>query len=423
MEINRKKGGAPMQERLIFHVDVNSAFLSWEAVRQVLQGKPDLRDVPAAIGGERQSRTGVILAKSIPAKTYGVRTGEPVAMALRKCPTLILVKPDFKLYLQNSRAFMDICRRYAPVVEPYSIDECFLDMTGTHLLYPDPVRVAHELKNTIRDTLGFTVNIGIGSNKLLAKTAGDFEKPDKVHTLFTEEIPQKLWPLPVTDLIGVGGSTADKLHRSCLKTVRDLARVDTATLQAIVGKKLGYHLHRCALGIDDSPVLAEPEEPKGYSVSTTLEDDVTELAAAHSILLALTDSVAARMRADGAKAFGVSVTVRTLDFKTRSHQCKLETPTDITDDIYALVKQLLSELWKTRAPLRLLGVALFDITREDTVQLSLFGEEDKSRRRQLDKAVDGIRARFGADGIVRAGAMNAPGRIAAKYKAKSETDI
>lgn len=409
-----------MTARLIFHVDVNSAFLSWSAVRELQQGKPDLRLIPSAVGGESDSRTGIILAKSIAAKKMGVRTGEPVSMARRKCPDLTLVKPDFKLYLAQSRAFMAICRDFAPVAEQYSIDECFLDMSGTHLIYPDPVAAAHQLKERIRDTLGFTVNIGIGPNKLLAKTAGDFEKPDKVHTLFAHEIEQKLWPLPVEDMIGVGASTAEKLHRSYLKTAGDLARIDLEHLQAIVGKKHGEQLHRYAHGIDDTPVLAEPEEPKGYSVSTTLEDDVTDFDAAHAILLALTDSVAARMRADGAKAFGIGVTIRTLDFKTRSHQHKLDIPTDITGDIFEQVKRLLAELWHARAPLRLLGVSLFDITREDTVQLSLFGEEDKTRSRRLDKAVDDIRSRFGSDGIVRAGAMKAPSRIGAKHKAKNE---
>ncbi len=406
-----------MKERLIFHVDVNSAFLSWSAVAQMKDGKPDLRLIPSAVGGDRDTRTGIILAKSIAAKKMGVRTGEPVSMALRKCPSLTLVKPDFKLYLAQSRAFMEICRDFAPVVEQYSIDECFLDMSGTHLIYPDPVAAAHQLGDRIRDTLGFTVNIGIGPNKLLAKTAGDFEKPDKVHTLFAHELPEKLWPLPVGDMIGVGASTAEKLHRSCIKTAGDLARIDVERLQAIIGKKHGEQLHRYACGIDDSPVLAEPEEAKGYSVSTTLEDDVTTSDAAHAILLALTDSVAARMRADGAKAFGIGVTIRTLDFKTRSHQHKLDTSTDITGDIFEQVKELLAELWQTHAPLRLLGVSLFDITREDAVQMSLFGEEDKTRSRKLDKAVDDIRARFGSDGIVRAGAMNAPSRIGAKHKA------
>lgn len=179
-------------QRLIFHVDVNSAFLSWEAARRVADGEPDLRLIPSAIGGDRDKRTGVILAKSIPAKKFGVTTGEPVAMALRKCPQLVLAKPDFALYTRNSKAFIAICRRFAPVVEQVSIDECFLDMTGTSLLYPDPIAIAHTIKDTIFSELGFTVNVGIAPNKLLAKMASDFEKPNKVHSLLASEIPQKL---------------------------------------------------------------------------------------------------------------------------------------------------------------------------------------------------------------------------------------
>lgn len=200
-------------ERLIFHVDVNSAYLSWEAARRVANGEEDIRLIPSAVGGDREKRTGVILAKSIPAKKYQVRTGEPVAIALRKCPQLYLVKPDFRLYEQNSRAFMDVCRKYAPVVEKFSIDECFLDMSGTQRLYPNPSAIAMRMKNEIRDTLGFTVNIGIGPNKILAKMASDFEKPDQIHTLFFSEIPQKLWPLPVRALFTVGpchGATSGK---------------------------------------------------------------------------------------------------------------------------------------------------------------------------------------------------------------------
>ena len=205
-------------KRLVFHVDVNSAFLSWEAAKRVAEGGEDIRLIPSAIGGDREKRTGVILAKSIPAKQYHIKTGEPVAMALRKCPELYLTKPDFRLYERSSKAFMDICREYAPVVEKYSIDECFLDMSGTSLIYPDPVALANEIKNKIRDTLGFTVNIGVGENKLLAKMASDFEKPDKVHTLFLSEIEKKLWPLPVRNLFSVGHATAERLEKISIKT-------------------------------------------------------------------------------------------------------------------------------------------------------------------------------------------------------------
>ena len=408
--------------RLIFHVDVNSAFLSWEAARRVKAGEDDLRLIPSAVGGDREKRTGVILAKSIPAKRYGIQTGEPVASALRKCPSLVLARPDFRLYERCSRAFMDICRAYAPVVEKYSIDECFLDMSGTERVYPDPIATAHEIKNRIRDELGFTVNIGIGSNKLLAKMASDFEKPDRVHTLFGEEVEQKMWGLPVRELFTVGQATAQRLERANIKTIGALAHADPKWVREYLGEKMGQHLYEYANGVDDSPVLAEPERAKGYSNSITLEEDVVNETQAHKILLALADSVASRMRADGARAYCVAVTIRGNDFRDKSHQRRLDTATDITDEVYTVAKRLFSELWDRRTPLRLMGLALTSITREGEEQRSLFPDEKKERARKIDRAVDSIRGKFGPDTIIRGTTVGSDGRIGRKYKAKTAVE-
>ena len=416
--------GEGRMERLIFHIDVNSAFLSWEAVRRLQAGdKQDLRLFPSAIGGDREKRTGVILAKSIPAKAYGVQTGEPIAQALRKCPTLILAKPDFALYEKSSRAFLAICRKYAPVVEQYSIDECFLDMSGTSMLYPDPIAIAHRIKDEIRDTLGFTVNVGIGSNKLLAKMASDFEKPDRVHTLFAEEIREKMHPLPVRDLFTVGASTAQRLERAFIRTIGELAATDEQTLKALLGNKQGEHLHRYANGIDPSPVQAEHEEAKGYSISTTLPTDLTDWEEGNRLLLALSDSVASRMRADRASAYCISVTIRTNHFKDSSHQRKLTAPTDITDEIFSVARALFAELWDGHTPLRLLGVALGEIRREgEEVQLSLFSEDEgKEKARRVDRAVDEIRNRFGYHTIGRASCGSGDG-VGKKHRAKLEAE-
>ena len=407
-------------QRLIFHVDVNSAFLSWEAARRVAAGEDDLRLIPSAIGGDRDKRTGVILAKSIPAKKFGVTTGEPVAMALRKCPQLVLAKPDFRLYTKNSRAFIEICRRYAPVVEQVSIDECFLDMTGTHLLYPDPVAIARTIKDTIFSELGFTVNIGIAPNKLLAKMASDFEKPDQVHTLFAQEIPQKLWPLPVDDLYSVGRKTAEKLNAARIRTIGDLAASDLAHIQKIVGIKMGKLIHDYANGIDNSPVLAEPEAVKGYGNSTTLEQDVTTTAQANKILLALCDSVASRMRSDGKRCSCVTVTIRGNDFRNRSHQRKLSEPTDVTAEVFTLSRDLFAELWDGHTPLRLLGVTLGDVSDDSTEQISLFRDERKDRARKLDQTVDALRSKFGVAAISRGSVTDATQRVGRKYKAQLE---
>ena len=408
--------------KLIFHIDVNSAYLSWEAARRVANGESDLRLIPSAIGGDPEKRTGVILAKSIPAKKYKITTGEPVAMALRKCPDLVLARPDFKLYVKNSRALIAICKKYAPVVEQVSIDECFCDFDNTERIYPDPLELAYRIKDEIRDTLGFTVNVGISENKLLAKMASDFEKPDKVHTLYPSEIPEKMWPLPVGELFTVGKATAERLRKARIETIGDLAHTDPAALEKMFGQKMGSHLHRYANGISNSPVLAEPEEAKGYSISTTLEDDVETQEAADHILLALADSVSARMRADSAKAFCVAVTIRSNDFKNKSHQQKLKEPTDGTKEIYQLAKQLFSELWNGKTPLRLLGIALTDLTREDFVQTSLFAEaeEKKTKSKQLDKTVDALRSKYGRSAVQRGALLQDTHEVGKKYKAQME---
>lgn len=404
-------------DRLIFHVDVNSAFLSWEATRRVKEGGEDLRLIPACIGGDPERRTSVVLAKSIPAKAFGIRTGEPISMALRKCPDLVIAPSDFRLYEECSEAFIGICRQYAPVVEKFSIDECFLDMTGTGHMYPDPIATAYELKNTIRDTLGFTVNIGVGSNKLLAKTAGDFEKPDKVHSLFSHELADKFWPLPVGDLISVGATTAKKLERLDIRTIGELADYPLAALQAVIGNKMGQQLHEYANGIDHSPVLAQAPEAKGYSVSTTLEENVTTTEQANHILLALADSVTARMRSDGAKAYCVAVTMRSIDFKNRSHQLTLEAATDITTEVYDHAKALFAELWDGKTPLRLIGLSLSEVTRDSGEQMSLFEDERKDRARKIDRAMDAIRNKYGSATIMRGSVKEDAPNVGKKYKA------
>ena len=415
-----------MAERLIFHVDVNSAFLSWEAARRVKKGEDDLRLISSCIGGDPKTRRGIVLAKSIPAKRCGVKTGEPLSMALRKCPALVIAKPDFRLYSACSRAFKDVCRSYAPAVEEFSIDECFMDLTGTELTYPDPIALAHEIKDRIRDELGFTVNIGVANNKLCAKMASDFEKPDKVHTLFADEIEAKLWPLPVGELLFIGGASAERLREARIMTIGDLAKADPKTLRELLGDKMSAQARRYANGQDDSPVRKEPEEAKGYSNSVTLEENVTTLEQADAILLALCDSVSAHMRSEGAKAGLVSVAVRYLDFSNRSHQMRLERPTDTTNEVYEISRRLLRELWKDKRPLRLLSVSLTNLSRAgEGEQLTLFGEEDDAeaeKQAKIDRAVDALRSKFGADIIQRGTVMGSGLHVARKYKGRQEAE-
>ena len=409
-------------ERLIFHVDVNSAFLSWESVRRVAEGLPDLRNVPAIVGGDPGKRTSVVLAKSIPAKKFGIVTGEPVSAALRKCPSLIVAPSDFRLYIKMSSAFKNICREYAPCVEEFSIDECFMDMTGTFRIYPDPVATAYELKDRIKNTLGFTVNIGIAPNKLLAKMASDFEKPDRVHTLFADEIPAKMWPLPVGDLFLCGRSSVQRLNSAGIYTIGDLAGSDLAAVQSLLGNKMGEQLLRYARGTDESPVLQEPEAPKGYSNETTLEDDVTSFETADRVLLFLSDSVAARIRKDSVQAQCICVTVRGNDMRKHSHQRNLDNPTDITDEIYSQAKALLRELWDGKTPLRLMGISLTNLGTEGFRQFSIFDDSSKEQKRKADQTMDAIRARFGKDIIKRGSMLGKNIMVARKERGKEEAD-
>ena len=384
------------------------------------EGLPDLREIPSCIGGDPKSRRGIVVAKSIPAKKYGVTTGEPVSMALRKCPELVCVPGDFALFETCSRAFKKICASYAPVMESFSIDEVFLDMSGTEKIYPDPVKLAHEIKDRIREELGFTVNIGIGTNKLLAKMASDFEKPDKVHTLFPAEIPTKMWPLPVRDLLFLGKASEQKLIKAGIKTIGEMARYPETEIQRLLGEKTGHQLYEYANGRDDSPVRGEREEAKGYSAETTTEEDIVTYEQAFSLLLAQCDVVAARMRKDGKKCSCVSVTYRMLDFRTRSHQKKLENPTDVTEEIFAQIKNLLRECWQCQ-PLRLIGVALTDLTSDDFRQMSLFeNTENHEKQKKVDGVVDDIRKRFGNGMIVRGSTMKTADKVARKAKAQME---
>lgn len=397
-----------MSKRIVFHIDINSAFLSWTATQIVKEGKDDIRLVPSVISGDPNKRTSVVLAKSIPAKKYKINTGEPISMALRKCKDLVIAPPDFKLYSKFSKAFKDICREYTPVVEEFSIDECFLDMSGMESIYPDIIATAYESKDRIKSELGFTVNVGVGSNKLLAKMASDFEKPDKVHTLFDYEVECKMWILPIRDLLFLGKATAEKLNNIGIKTIGELAHTDITTLKSLVGNKASEQLHNHANGIDNDPVDDSPREVKSYGHSITVEENVTDKDTAYKLLLSLTDAAASRMRADNAKAHCVSVNIRDNNFNNKSHQKQFDRATDITFDIYDSVKELFNEVWNGKTPLRLIGVTLSDVSKGDDEQLTFFSDDNlqSDKRRKLDTAMDAIRNRFGDSTILLGSTMN-----------------
>ena len=363
-------------EPIIFHVDVNSAFLSWEASyrKDILGEEIDLREIPSAIGGDMEKRKGVILAKSTPAKAYQIQTGEPIVSALKKCPELMIVKPNFEQYVRCSKAFMGILREYTPIVEQYSIDEAFMDMRGTEGLYGDPIQLAHLIKDRIYNELGFTVNIGISTNKLLAKMAGDFEKPNKVHTLFPHEIEKKMWPLPVRDLFFVGRSAEKTLKLLGIKTIGDLARADIKLLKMHL-KKQGETIYRYAHGIDQTPVEGVAAPNKGYGNSMTIPYDVDSLESARRVLLSLCETVASRLRADHMEAGCISVSLVDHDFVHSSKQMTLKTNTCYTQEIYECACEIFEKLWDHHTPIRQLGVHTTKLADSNIHQITLFEQE------------------------------------------------
>ena len=385
-----------------FHVDVNSAFLSWSALKALREGGAvDLRTIPAVVGGDEEKRHGVVLAKSLPAKQYGIRTGESLFAARAKCPDITVVPPDFDWYVQNSKALIRILNDYSPDVEQYSIDEAFLDMTGTEPLFGPPLAVARALGDRVRDTLGFTVNIGVAPNRLLAKMASDFEKPDKVHRLYPEDLSARFWPLPVGALFGVGPSAARQLSEIGIWTIGDLAHADLAVLRGVFGVR-GEVFWNYANGRETEPVTKQDARDNTYGNSVTLPQDLANPAEADATLLALCESVAGRLRMDGRTARVVSVQIVDNAFRRKSHQVTLDDPTNSTDALFHTARALLRQAWPAR-PVRLVGVTAERTGTDNYEQLDLFADPARRiKQEKLDRAADAVRAKFGEAAITRA---------------------
>ncbi len=398
-----------MRERLFFHIDVNSAFLSWTALERLQNGdETDLRLIPSIIGGDMAKRHGVVLAKSIPAKSYGITTGEPVVNALRKCPSLTMAPPDHAMYERRSRQMISFLHNICPELEQISIDECFMDYTPIRHNYASPEQAAESIKNSIYETFGFTVNIGISDRKVLAKMASDFKKPNLVHTLYSSEIEKKLWPLPVSDLYMCGHSSAETLNKLGILTIGDLAKADTSILEAHL-KSHGITLWEYANGIDNSVVESRQTRAKGIGNSTTLSSDVTQRQDACPVLLSLAESVGARLRASHELAGNVCIEIKYATFRSVSHQTVLQTPSASTDVVYRTSLELFDELWDG-SPIRLLGIRTSKLVEDsEPIQLSLFDFADtkplSAKQKKLDAALDAIRSRYGSDAIKRGSLM------------------
>ena len=395
-------------KKIIFHVDVNSAFLSWEACYRIhhLGGKQDLRQLVSAVGGDQEKRHGIILAKSIPAKKYHIQTGETVVSAKEKCPDLVLVPPNYDLYNRSSKALIKLLSEYTDKIEQYSIDEAFLDMTGC---CQDPITTAYEIKNRVHAELGFTVNIVVSENKLLAKMASDFTKPDHVHTLWKSEMSEKMWHLPVGDLFYVGHASLYKLKKLGFHTIGELAAMDPAILRAHM-KSQGILIWQYANGIDESAVISSPPPAKGYGNSLTTPYDVMDCETARQYLLSLSETISARLRADGVKISVVSISLKDWDLRFYGHQITLSVPTDLTLEIYAAACRCLSELWNG-IPLRHLGIHTSRVSSDPFRQMQFFETIDYEKYRKMEKTVDQIRKRFGMDSIKRACFLPSAGSV------------
>lgn len=388
------------KDRVILHIDVNSAYLSWEAVHRLQHGASlDIRTIPAVIGGDPEKRHGIVLAKSIPAKKYQINTGDTLYSARLKCPRILIFPPRYDLYIRCSTAMLDLLEEYSPSIQRYSIDEVFIDYTKMEEHFGDPIGAAHHIKDRIKTELGFTVNIGIARNKLLAKVASDFAKPDRVHTLFPEEIPEKMWPLPVEDLFMVGRATAPKLQGMGIYTIGDLAHADPNLLKRRL-KSHGKLIWDYAHGIETSPVEGILGI-KSVGNSSTISFDVEDRKTAHMFLLSLTEMVAMRLRSTDHLARVITVSLKSQDFLSYCHQRKLALPTDSTNRIYATAVSLFDEMWQNE-PLRALGIRAGGLMDNTSQQLSLFDPGDIHKQRAIDAVVDNIRIKYGSNIIMRA---------------------
>ena len=401
-------------ERQILHVDVNNAFLSWTAVDMLNSGYPvDIRTIPSIIGGDEERRSGIVLAKSPIAKKFGIQTGEPIYFARKKCNKLEVFNGNFEVFNKASNDLYKILLEYTDKIERFSIDECFLDMTsflGNRKL----IDVAYEINSRVEKELGFTVNVGVSSNKLLAKMASDFEKPNKVHTLYEYEIEDKMWSLPVSELFMIGKKTVPKLYNLRIRTIGDLAKTDKEFLIKRFGK-FGLMMWNYANGIDDQEVINKPEEPKSIGNSVTLPADTKDPEEINKIILALCEQVSFRLRKHNLIANTVNVQLRTKDFVDYSHQKALKYATSSTKEILKTAKEIFIEMYK-KEPIRLVGVRVDKLENKNEVQISFFTQKNDEKQEKIDNVLDNLKNKYGYNMVTRAGKLEVENIIKGKEK-------
>ena len=408
-----------MTERIIFHIDVNNAFLSWTAIFLLQKGyKEDIRKIPSIIGGDESKRHGIVLAKSPIAKKFGIVTAETLYQAKKKCPNIQIFPANYEWYYQKSNELYNYLATFTPIIERYSIDECFLDMTGTNYLYHDYLELAHKIKDEIKEKFGYTVNVGIGNNKLCAKMASDFEKPDKVHTLFKDEIASKLWPLPVGDLFMCGKKTKEQLNKMHIFTIKDLARTNEKTLEKVF-KSQGHYLKEASLGIDNSKVAERTSKNSSISISETLPFDLVDQDKIKNVLFRQTEELTRELRKKKQYTDTIAVIFKNNQFISYSAQVKLDNATDNTKKIYETVINILEKNYR-EDPLRLIGVRLSGLNHNKETQISLFEKpqiENNENEELIQKTMDSINEKFGK-ALVAPASLKIIGQAKSKNKYK-----
>ncbi len=391
------------QKTVIFHIDVNNAYLSWSALKLLNEGGDvDLREVPSIVGGNRETRHGIVVAKSTPTKALGIRTADTVASALQKCPTLVMVPPDHKYYSAQGNKLIEYLSTICPRIERMSIDECFMDFEPIRGSFDSPEEAAIFIRDTVKEKFHYTVNVGVSDRKVLAKMASDLKKPNRMNTLYAAEIHEKMWPLPIGRLFMCGRSSAAVLEKMGIHTIGDLANTDKMLVESWL-KSHGRLLWEYANGIDPSAVEPETTPAKGIGHSITLSKDVTNAEEAHRILLQLSGSISERLEKQGLLAGGVSTEIKYASFRSASHQTILERATSSADEIGRQASALFDELWDGE-PIRLLGIRTMKLRETgEPEQTDLFSflkeQEASSQQKKLDEALAQIRERYGNEAV------------------------
>lgn len=388
-----------MTDRIILHCDLNNFFASVS-----LLSNPTLYDLPVAVCGSVEERHGIVLAKNEIAKKFGVKTAEAVWEAKLKCPDLVTLKPDYKKYYEYSRAAKSIYERYTDLIEPFGIDECWLDVTGSTVLFGGGEQIAHRIKNDVKRELGITISVGVSFNKIFAKLGSDMKKPDAVTVITRDNYKQKVWQLPVTDMLFVGKSTAQKLSESGIFTVGDITKCDDAMLRRLLGKA-GSQLKTYALGDDNSPVtpINKDDLPKSIGRSVTPPEDITNNERVWKIYLNIAEEISETLHKKGLYAGTLQVHTRDANLKTKEYSCKLQNPLNISILIAREAMRLFEKSYDWHLPLRSVGFRVTNLKSDNVAfQTDIFGSDENTEKQEIiENSILNVRKKFGTDSLKR----------------------